>query len=287
MANNTLLDTLEEMGRGTAREIAERLKIEPFEALELLREHQELGEVEFMNGTWSLAGYVEQVTGTEPEVKEVKEAKEAKEIKEVSDLASDSATATVPGSEVTMAIKLVSGIQGDIIQLLSNNGAMTIKGLAAKMGLSVQAVASPMYALKGKGVVVKSGTRREASWRLLVQPASVPTPAQAFVSSEGLVKTIPAFTATATSTATDATTTTTATETTATSIAGEGDLVGQCIQDSFIYGLMTRANQEKQDAIERVAKLDEVCEALNVLHKHQALIQQFNLSDGKPEERRA
>lgn len=281
MANNILLDTLEEMGRGTAREIAERMKIEPFEALELLREHQELGEVEFMNGTWSLAGYVDQVAGMEPEVKEVKEAKEAKEIKEVSDLASDSATTTAPGSEMTMAIKLVPGIQGDIIQLLSNNGAMTIKELAAKMGRSVQAVASPMYALKGKGVVVKSGPRREASWRLLVQSVSVPTPAQAFVSSEGIAKTIPAFTATAT----DATAT--ATETTATSIAREGDLVGQCIQDSFIYGLMTRANQEKQDAIERVAKLDEVCEALNVLHKHQALIQQFKLSDGEPEGRRA
>ncbi|HDN6462037.1 TPA: DUF1627 domain-containing protein [Salmonella enterica subsp. enterica serovar Dublin] len=285
MANNTLLDALEEIGRGTAREIAEKLKIEPFEALELLREHQDLGEVEFMNGAWCVVpgvGCVEQVAQPEPELEP-----EVKEAKEVSDLASDSATATAtaaaPESEVILAIKLAPGIQGDIIQLLSNHGAMTIKELAAKMGRSAQAVASPMYALKDKGVVVKDGTRRERSWRLLTQPAPTSTqaPAPASVSSEGIVKTIPAFTATATAT------NTTETATTATSIAREGDLVGQCIQDSFIYGLMTRANQEKQYAIERVAKLDEVCEALNVLHKHQALIQQFKLSDGKPEGGRA
>ncbi|EBA7762811.1 hypothetical protein CBF06_07475 [Salmonella enterica] len=52
----TVTDALKEMGKATAREVAARLGIEVRDALEMLSEQQEAGELEFLNGYWSLSG---------------------------------------------------------------------------------------------------------------------------------------------------------------------------------------------------------------------------------------
>ncbi|EDX0371737.1 hypothetical protein GTL21_002382 [Salmonella enterica] len=51
----TVIDALKAMGKATAREIAARLKIEPVEALTMLREQEESGAVTFINGYWDIA----------------------------------------------------------------------------------------------------------------------------------------------------------------------------------------------------------------------------------------
>ncbi|EEN9966349.1 DUF1627 domain-containing protein [Salmonella enterica subsp. enterica] len=57
----TVTDALKAMGKATAREIAARLGIEVRDALEMLREQQEAGAVEFLNGYWSLSGVTTEV----------------------------------------------------------------------------------------------------------------------------------------------------------------------------------------------------------------------------------
>ncbi|ENL4830074.1 hypothetical protein AB5G42_004950 [Salmonella enterica subsp. enterica serovar Teko] len=48
----TVTEALKAMGKATAREIAARLGIEVRDALEMLREQQEAGAVEFLNGRY-------------------------------------------------------------------------------------------------------------------------------------------------------------------------------------------------------------------------------------------
>lgn len=58
----TVTDALKATGKATAREIATRLGIEVRDALEMLREQQEAGVVEFLNGYWSLSGVTTKTT---------------------------------------------------------------------------------------------------------------------------------------------------------------------------------------------------------------------------------
>ena len=55
-----IIDVLKVMGKATAREIAARMKIEPAEALAVLREHEDLGAVTFINGYWDIAATMHQ-----------------------------------------------------------------------------------------------------------------------------------------------------------------------------------------------------------------------------------
>ncbi|ENF9604598.1 DUF1627 domain-containing protein [Salmonella enterica] len=66
----TVTDALKAMGKATAREIAARLGIEVRDALEMLREQQEAGAVEFLNGYWSLSGVTTEVKIGEPQLLE-------------------------------------------------------------------------------------------------------------------------------------------------------------------------------------------------------------------------
>ncbi|ELJ6861576.1 DUF1627 domain-containing protein [Salmonella enterica] len=58
----TVTDVLKATGEATARKIAARLGIEVRDALEMLREQQEAGVVEFLNGYWSLSGVTTKTT---------------------------------------------------------------------------------------------------------------------------------------------------------------------------------------------------------------------------------
>ncbi|EDT8874398.1 DUF1627 domain-containing protein [Salmonella enterica subsp. enterica] len=50
----TVIDALKVMGKASYREIAVRLKVEPVEALNMLREHRESGICDFTDGGWHL-----------------------------------------------------------------------------------------------------------------------------------------------------------------------------------------------------------------------------------------
>lgn len=48
----TVFDALKAMGKASYREVAARLKVEPVEALKMLREQKEQGLCDFSNGGW-------------------------------------------------------------------------------------------------------------------------------------------------------------------------------------------------------------------------------------------
>lgn len=51
----TVIDALKVMGKATAREIAAKMKIDVSDAIQMLRDHEDRGEVELMNGHWSVS----------------------------------------------------------------------------------------------------------------------------------------------------------------------------------------------------------------------------------------
>ncbi|ASD87118.1 hypothetical protein [Salmonella enterica] len=130
MKNETVLDALRAMGKSTARAIASRLEIRPIEALEMLREQEELAAVRFLNGFWSL-------TSGAP------------------------APASASASEPLEPMKPT-----DITDLLSRNGTMTTTAIASVMGRSTKEMLSSMKALERKGIVVKNGERNGRTWSL-------------------------------------------------------------------------------------------------------------------------
>lgn len=79
MKIETLPDVLERMGGSTVSEIAEELKIEPVRAMELLREGEEMGEFELINGRW----YVSRGEDLEPERREKQLKKAVKRAQKV------------------------------------------------------------------------------------------------------------------------------------------------------------------------------------------------------------
>lgn len=55
----TVIDALKAMGKASYREVAARLKVEPVEALNMLREQRESGICDFTDGGWYLTGDVD------------------------------------------------------------------------------------------------------------------------------------------------------------------------------------------------------------------------------------
>lgn len=51
----TVIDALKVMGKATAREIAAKMKVDVCDAIQMLREHKERGEVNLLNGYWSVS----------------------------------------------------------------------------------------------------------------------------------------------------------------------------------------------------------------------------------------
>ncbi|EOB4761471.1 hypothetical protein ACIUP7_004004 [Escherichia coli] len=66
----TLIDALKAMQKATCTELAARLGVEPAEAIRMLREHEETGEVTSVNGYWSVS--VQQTAVKEKTVSERK-----------------------------------------------------------------------------------------------------------------------------------------------------------------------------------------------------------------------
>src|SRR5690606_26283087 len=105
----TVIQVLEKMGRATYREVAARLKIEPVEALNMLREHKQQGLCDFFDGAWSV--------GTEKE--------QARELAKAPAVAPVHQAPRLKGEEP-------APVDAEAIrQLLDRNGAMTTAALAA------------------------------------------------------------------------------------------------------------------------------------------------------------
>lgn len=178
----TVIQVLEKMGRATYREVAARLKIEPVEALNMLREHKDQGLCDFFDGAWSVGSAKEQ-------------ARQKAKLQ---------AEAPVHQPPRLKGEEPAPVDAEDIRQLLGKNGAMTTAALAAVVNRNARGMVSVMLAFERHGVVVKNGQGKGVTWSLPVddEPAEhgpEPEPeavaeAEKVKSVEMIIGEIPSFT---------------------------------------------------------------------------------------------
>ncbi|HIB1651188.1 TPA: hypothetical protein ACWV6T_005380, partial [Salmonella enterica subsp. enterica serovar Muenchen] len=133
-------------------------------------------------------------------------------------------------------------------------GAMTAAALAKLVNRKPQGMAAVMIGMASRGLVVKNGQGEGCTWSL--PPTNVNDGVDADtgnVADTGACAggSIPAFP------------------------GADADT------DDFVFRLLTRGTQERQRAREYAARLDEVCDALSVLHKYPDLIQQLSKGEQK------
>lgn len=161
----TVLDALKAMKKATYREVAARLDIEPFEALNMLREQREQGLCDFADGGWFLG------TAQEQKPKRIR-----------------------PKQELELVGKVISAMRGE--------GAMSAIQIAEKLGKTSRALNASLGAMCKDGLVVRHVDGKNNTWSLAgekpaapaamdVRPSAVP----AEKTTEEIVKAIPAFAA--------------------------------------------------------------------------------------------
>lgn len=136
----TVIQVLAQMGRATYREVAERLDIEPVEALNMLREQREQGLCDFADGGWFL--------GSVTDAKRV---------------------AFVPPANPALHGEAREPVDPAVIHiLLAKNGAMNTASLAKAVNRNGRGMTSAMRALERQGMVVKNGQGKGVTWSLPV-----------------------------------------------------------------------------------------------------------------------
>ncbi len=175
----TVLDALKAMGKATYREVAARLKIEPVEALTMLREHKNQGLCDFFDGAWSVGTAKEQA---------LQKAK----------LQAEAPVHQQPRLKGEEPAPVDSNV---IRQLLCENGAMTTAALAATVNRNARGMVSVMLAFKRQGVVIKNGKGKGVTWSLPVTGQTETDSTEAVQPEPGskslneIIGDIPAFTA--------------------------------------------------------------------------------------------
>ncbi|MGE8033062.1 DUF1627 domain-containing protein [Enterobacter mori] len=134
----TVLDALKAMKKATYREVAARLKIEPVEALNMLREHKQQGLCDFFDGAWSLG------TAKEQKPKRIRP-------------------------------KQVSPLVERVLSAMQGQGAMTANQVAEKLGKGSRALNASLGAMCKDGLVLRHVDGKNITWSLKAD--SVPTPA--------------------------------------------------------------------------------------------------------------
>ncbi|ENR5770578.1 DUF1627 domain-containing protein [Salmonella enterica] len=128
----TVTDVLKAMGKATARKIAARLGIEVRDALEMLREQQEAGAVEFLNGYWSLSGVTTKTT----------EHREQEE-------------------ETVVKIG-----ETQLLEAIKKQGPQTADELATMFGITSRKVTSTLAMVTGKGRLIREYQNGRYYYRL-------------------------------------------------------------------------------------------------------------------------
>ncbi|EGB2526621.1 hypothetical protein M8Q70_003461 [Salmonella enterica] len=157
----TVIDVLKAMGKATYREVAARLKIEPVEALNMLREQREQGLCDFFDGGWK----VTVGAGAKPAISPAPEkpALRAKNFKN---------TPKKPlRGEVTEPINPES-----IVALLTENGNMDTVALASAVGRDPRGLASNLCQMAKRRHIKKIGQGKGVKWGLPDNPVVSPVP---------------------------------------------------------------------------------------------------------------
>ena len=171
----TVIQALEKIGPATYRQVADRLDIEPVEALNMLREQRDQGLCDFSDGGW----FIGKVTSAKR-------------------------TAPAPAAKPTLHGVAPDPVDPEVIRtLLAKNGAMDTASLALAVNRNGRGMTSAMRALERQGVVVKNGQGKGVTWSLPAAPAEpepapaspeVPLLTDAAMPLEQFVSEIPSFT---------------------------------------------------------------------------------------------
>ncbi|EBP0240579.1 DUF1627 domain-containing protein [Salmonella enterica] len=244
----TVLDVLREAGKATAQEIAAKLDIDQVDTLVMLQEEMDLGAVAFEGGRWSLVN-----------------------VSNVNISASIDADVNIDAPPPPVDPNI-------IFRALQQNGAMTAAALANFVNRTPRGMASVMSGMARRGLVVKNGQGEGCTWSLPSTNASASASVNAGSGAGGTsadvganVPVSPALidaTSNPQKSSVQEMTTTACDDTDADA-------------DDFVFRLLTRGNQERQRVRECAARLDEVCDALSVLHKYPDLIQQLSKGEKK------
>ncbi|EEK3037490.1 DUF1627 domain-containing protein, partial [Salmonella enterica] len=163
-----------------------------------------------------------------------------------------------------------------IFRALQQNGAMTAAALANFVNRTPRGMASVMSGMARRGLVVKNGQGEGCTWSLPSTNASASASvnagsgAGAGGTSADVGANVPASPALIDAASNPQKSSVQEMTTTACDDA-----------DDFVFRLLTRGNQERQRVRECAARLDEVCDALSVLHKYPDLIQQLSKGEKK------
>ncbi|WP_410707805.1 hypothetical protein [Citrobacter amalonaticus] len=158
----TVIDVLKAMGKATAREIAARLKIEPVEALTMLREQEESGTVTFINGYWDIASNDASVPKviTAPAVTPKRTTPPRKSSK------------VVRGAEPSPVTPEM------VIDLLTGNGSMNTSDLAELLKRNPRGLGTTLRHFSDRGLIVKNGSGKGVTWSCIpTTPEAVHIPA--------------------------------------------------------------------------------------------------------------
>ncbi|EMI4525307.1 DUF1627 domain-containing protein [Enterobacter hormaechei subsp. xiangfangensis] len=149
----TVIQALEKIGPATYRQVADRLDIEPVEALNMLREQRDQGLCDFSDGGW----FIGKVTSAKR-------------------------TAPAPAAKPALHGVAPDPVDPEVIRtLLAKNGAMDTASLALEVNRNGRGMTSAMRALERQGVVVKNGEGKGVTWSL---PAATAEPEPAPASPE-------------------------------------------------------------------------------------------------------
>ncbi|HEF0022589.1 hypothetical protein [Citrobacter amalonaticus] len=145
-----IIDVLKVMGKATAREIAARMKIEPAEALAILREQEESGAVTFINGYWDIA------TDDAPVPKVI--TAPAVTLKKTTPLRKN--------AEVVRGAEPAPITSQMVIDLLTENGWMSTSVLADLLNRNPRGLGTVLRSYADRGLIMKNGSGKSVTWSL-------------------------------------------------------------------------------------------------------------------------
>lgn len=157
-----IIDVLKVMGKATTREIAARLKIEPVEALAILREQEDLGAVTFINGYWDIA------TDDAPVPKVITAPA----------VTPKKTTPLRKNAEVVRGAEPASITPQMVIDLLTENGLMSTSVLADLLNRNPRGLGTVLRSYADRGLIVKNGSGKGVTWSCIpATPEAVHIPA--------------------------------------------------------------------------------------------------------------
>lgn len=152
----TVLDCLKAMGKTTCRELAARMRIEPRETLEMLKEQEDLENVTFLNGYWSIPCDKTPTASAKTNIHQIAEPRKAKP--------------KSPRNENELSKSILAALVGE--------GRMSTVALTTKTGRKTRSLNAILGALAKEGLVVRHVDKNNITWSLpeAAEPAVAPEP---------------------------------------------------------------------------------------------------------------